>query len=259
MRLLTLTTDYGHSDHYVGALKGTLITRIPNIQVVDIAHDVAKYNPDAAGFVLGNAFPFFPKGSVHFVDVGVLYGHDLIFYLVESEGHWFVFSNPNIGNKIFYEKQHQVWAFNLKANNPFSFFIDDKIIETIIWLVKTKEIEDLLGPPLATTPFDRFPLMPYRTGNMFIGYIDYVDHYGNLHTNVTEKHIKDFTDGKPFQIKFCGENIEIYDSLATIGPSLSAGIYNHLGKLCIIVKENNAFNMLYNNTHNQVQIILSEW
>ena len=69
MLTITLTTDYGLRDHYVGALKGTLIRRIPNISMVDIAHEVEKFNSDAAGFVVSNAFHFFPEGSVHFIDV----------------------------------------------------------------------------------------------------------------------------------------------------------------------------------------------
>jgi len=259
MRIITLTTDYGHRDHYVGALKGTLIRRIPNISMIDIAHEVEKYNSDAAGFVVANAFPFFPEGSIHYIDVGVRFGHELLFYLVFSEGHWFVFQNPDIGNKLFFDRQHLVWAVNLKANNPFSFYLDDKVLETLSWLQKTSEPLDSLGDPLQVTPFDRYPVAPFQQGNILIGYIEYVDHYGNLHTNLPENMVREFTQGKQYQVVFCGENMDIYESLATLGASTSAALFNHTGKLTIIVNKNNAKRMLYNNTHSQVQIELVEW
>ena len=259
MRIITLTTDYGLRDHYVGALKGTLIRRIPNITMVDIAHEVEKFNSDAAGFVIGNAFPFFPEGSIHFVDVGVRYGQDLMFYLVLCDKHWFVFQNLDIGNKLFYSKEHWVWGVNLKANNPFSFFLDEKMMDTLAWLSTSANPEIELGPPLKVSPFDRYPLAPFQQGNILIGYIEYTDHYGNLHTNLPESMVREFTNGKRFQVVFCGDSMDIYESLMTIGACHSAALFNHAGKLVIIVNQNNAHNMLYNNTHPQVQIELIEW
>ncbi len=259
MRTITLTTDYGLRDHYVGALKGTLIRRIPNISMVDIAHEVEKFNSDAAGFVVSNAFHFFPEGSVHFIDVGVRYGHELMFYLVYSEQHWFIFQNPDVGNKIFFEKEHHVWAINLKANNPFSFFLDEKMMDTLAWLVNTPNPSESLGAPLTETPFDRYPLAPFKQGNILIGYIEYTDHYGNLHTNLPESMVREFTHGKRYQVIFCGESMDIYDSLITVGATTSAALFNHAGKLVITVNKNSAHRMLFNNTHVQVQIALAEW
>jgi S-adenosylmethionine hydrolase len=259
MRIITLTTDYGFRDHYVGALKGTLIRRIPNISMVDIAHEVEKFNSDAAGFVVAHAFPFFPEGTVHFIDVGIHYGHELIFYLVYSENHWFIFQNPDIGNKLFYEREHRVWAINLKANHPFSFFLDEKMLDTIAWLLNINDPLESLGSPLAQTPFDRYPLAPFKQGNILIGYVEYTDHYGNLHTNLPEKMVREFTEGKRFQVIFCGESMDIYDSLVTVGATTSAALFNHVGKLVITVNKNSAKKMLFNNTHVQVQIALVEW
>jgi S-adenosylmethionine hydrolase len=259
MRIITLTTDYGLRDHYVGALKGTLICRIPNISMIDIAHEVEKFNSDAAGFVVSNAFPFFPKGSIHFVDVGIRFGHELVFYLVFSEGHWFIFNNPDIGNKLFYGKQHDVWMINLKANNPFSFFLDDKMMDTLAWLESANDPASSLGDPIQISPFDRYPVAPFRQGNILIGYIEYTDHYGNLHTNLPEYMVREFTQGKRYQVIFCGESMDIYESLATIGASTSAALFNYFGKLVIVVNQNNANRMLYNNTNPQVQIELIEW
>ena len=53
--------------------------------------------------------------------------------------------------------------------------------------------------------------------------------------------------------------MDIYDSLVTLGASTSAALFNHAGKLVIIVNKNNANKMLFNNTHLQVQIALVEW
>ena len=132
-------------------------------------------------------------------------------------------------------------------------------MDTLAWLVNTPNPSESLGAPLTETPFDRYPLAPFKQGNILIGYIEYTDHYGNLHTNLPESMVREFTQGKRYQVIFCGESMDIYDSLVTLGASTSAALFNHAGKLVIIVNKNNANKMLFNNTHLQVQIALVEW
>jgi len=71
--LITLTTDFGTRDPYVGALRGALLTACPGAQLVDIGHDLPPYDRLAGAYLLAAAAPWFPRGTVHLavVDPGV--------------------------------------------------------------------------------------------------------------------------------------------------------------------------------------------
>ena len=66
-RLITFTTDFGLSDHFVGVMKGVVAGIAPAARVVDISHEVAPYNVTEAAFVIAQAWPFFPKRTIHVV------------------------------------------------------------------------------------------------------------------------------------------------------------------------------------------------
>ena len=72
-RLITFTTDFGLSDHFVGVLKGVVAGIAPAARVIDISHDVAPYNLTEAAFIIAEAWPYFPKRTIHVivVDPGV--------------------------------------------------------------------------------------------------------------------------------------------------------------------------------------------
>jgi S-adenosylmethionine hydrolase len=70
---LTLTTDFGHVDGYVAAMKGVVLGINPDVRLIDVCHDIGPQNVAQAAFVLSTAYPFFPPKTVHLivVDPGV--------------------------------------------------------------------------------------------------------------------------------------------------------------------------------------------
>jgi S-adenosylmethionine hydrolase len=90
MTVVTLTTDFGTADGYVGAMKGVVLSLAPQAVLVDIAHDVARHDIAAGAFALAQAAPLFPAGTVHVavVDPGV--GGPRKDLLVEAGGAFFV-------------------------------------------------------------------------------------------------------------------------------------------------------------------------
>jgi S-adenosylmethionine hydrolase len=67
--IITLTTDFGLKDPFVGAMKGVILGLAPNVQIVDITHDIPSYDVLEASFVLYEACRYFPSGSIHVVVV----------------------------------------------------------------------------------------------------------------------------------------------------------------------------------------------
>lgn len=71
--LVTLTTDFGTADGYVGTMKGVILSIVPDVRLVDISHEIAPQDVRQAAYVLYTAYPFFPPHTVHLivVDPGV--------------------------------------------------------------------------------------------------------------------------------------------------------------------------------------------
>ena len=88
--LITLTTDFGEDGHYVGAMKGVILSICPEAQLVDITHQITPYSPLEGSFALSHAAPSFPGGTVHLavVDPGV--GGLRKPIVVQTEDHCFV-------------------------------------------------------------------------------------------------------------------------------------------------------------------------
>ena len=69
MSIVTLTTDFGMKAHFVGAVKGALLTEIPEVKIIDISHNISPFSVIEAAYVIQNAFSAFPKGSIHIIGV----------------------------------------------------------------------------------------------------------------------------------------------------------------------------------------------
>jgi hypothetical protein len=93
--VITLTTDFGHKDPFVGVMKGQVLRRFPTAQLVDLTHEVLVHWPAEAGFWLGRSYRYFPPGTVHVavVDPGVGSARDIA--IVEADGQ--VFLAPDNG------------------------------------------------------------------------------------------------------------------------------------------------------------------
>lgn len=103
--IITLTTDFGTSDSYVGSMKGAIFNINPDCQVVDITHEIAPQDIMGGAFCLAAAYPFFPKRTIHIavVDPGV--GGERRPILVETAGHLFVGPDNGLFTLVFEESK----------------------------------------------------------------------------------------------------------------------------------------------------------
>ena len=71
--LVTLTTDFGLADHYVGTMKGVLLSRCPGVRITDISHEIPPFSIYSGAYTIDQAAPYFPPGTIHVivVDPGV--------------------------------------------------------------------------------------------------------------------------------------------------------------------------------------------
>src|SRR5437773_9571081 len=88
--IITLTTDFGLSDPFVGIMKGVILGIAPNAQVVDITHDIRSYDILEAAFLIDSAYRYFPEETVHIVVVDPGVGSARRPMVAAANGHSFV-------------------------------------------------------------------------------------------------------------------------------------------------------------------------
>lgn len=201
MSIITLTTDYGWKDHSVGALKGKILSEYPEATVVDLSHDIDPFNTAEASYVIGAGYSSFPEGTVHLIGVDAEMNKENRHVAIQWNGHYFVCADNGIMGlvmqKILPEK---MVAINIHDRFPGAFTDLDVFVKVACHIAKGgtlnvvgKDITDIkqpteLQPVIATDK------------NTIKGYVVYVDHFGNVVTNITEKMLNDTAKGRNYEL-----------------------------------------------------------
>lgn len=187
MNVITLLTDFGDKDGFVGTMKGVILRINPHANIVDITHQVPRHNVEAAAFILNNSYKFFPEHTVHvaIVDPGV--GGRRRAIAVQTSEYFFIAPDNHILKYIFHNekniKVHQIMNRNYVLKEiSYTFHGRDIFAPAAAHLSLGIQIEEL-GPQL--TDFDRGEVsVPKYTHNYIEGQIVYSDKFGNLITNI---------------------------------------------------------------------------
>ena len=106
--IVTLTTDFGLSDHFAGVMKGVILGICPNAQIVDITHECRPYDISEAAFTIAQAYRYFPPKTVHVVVVDPGVGTARRPILVEAAGQYFVGPDNGVFSFILSREKHKV-------------------------------------------------------------------------------------------------------------------------------------------------------
>ena len=107
-QLITLTSDFGLAGHFVGVMKGVIAGIAPKARVIDISHGIATYNIAEAAFVVSEAWPHFPKGTIHVVVVDPGVGSSRRPILAEAGGQFFIAPDNGVLSMVFDAAPHVV-------------------------------------------------------------------------------------------------------------------------------------------------------
>ncbi len=190
--VITLTTDFGLSDPFVGIMKGVILTINPLAQVVDITHGVERHNIEEALNVLSCSFHYFPDGTIHVVvvDPGVGTGRRPL--LVQGEGSFFLAPDNGVLSFLFNRdpgcRVHSIESDRyLRKPVSRTFHGRDVFAPVAAWLSRGID-PDSLGPVI--TDYTRLNIPQLMiSGNGIRGEIIHVDRFGNMITNILRSHI----------------------------------------------------------------------
>jgi hypothetical protein len=200
--MITLTSDFGLKDPYVAEMKGVILTINPKATIVDITHDIAKFDIRMAAFTLASAASYFPKGAVHLavVDPGV--GTERRPIVLETKNGFFV--GPDNGLLMLaaqsqgIEHVHELSNPNLmlpKTSNTFHG--RDIFAPTAAYLDKGTNPREF-GAEIKDPVITCFSAVERRDG-VLEGEVLYIDGFGNIITNIKEK---DMLSSRLLDVKF---------------------------------------------------------
>jgi len=181
-RVITLLTDFGTADSYVGEVKGTLHTLAPDAVLVDVTHEVPPGDVAAASYILGRAWHAFPAGTIHLavVDPGV--GTRRRALAAEAAGHGFVAPDNGLLSDVFAAAAARVVSLPIPTTASRTFHGRDVFAPAAARLATGAPLADIGAPVsnLVHLP----PRKLLRDGPDLVGQVVYVDGFGTLITNL---------------------------------------------------------------------------
>jgi len=96
MSIITLTTDFGTKDHFVGSVKGTIYNELPDAKIVDISHHISPFNITETAYILKNAYKSFPDGSIHIIGVDSELNDENKHIALKLDNHYFICANNGV-------------------------------------------------------------------------------------------------------------------------------------------------------------------
>ena len=246
--VITLMTDFGISDHFVGVMKGVILNINPKVRIVDITHAVPPQDVHGAAFIVNSTYRYFPAGTIHVVVVDPGVGSRRRAIICQTDTAYFVCPDNGVLSYVLgNDTAHRIVALG----------------NTDYWLSEVSNTfhgRDIFAPAAAhlsrgillsqfgdaVNNVVRLPIqIPQVAKTAIVGSVIWVDHFGNLITNLTSDLVESFGMENSFVIRagkaeICRLNCSYAESkkgecLAIIGSS---------GYLEISVNQGNAAQVL---------------
>lgn len=204
MAIITLTTDFGLKDHYVGSVKGAILKQLPTASIIDISHQIEKFNIQDAAFILKETYPDFPKNTVHIIGLLTEFRNTGGYVAVENNGHFFIGADNGIFSLLFEETPEKIIEIPVDPKQNLSFPVRDIFVPFACMLANEVNIETI-GKPKQNL-LQRLPFRATSMGNIIRGSIVFVDSYGNVITNIDRKLFEQIGKGQKFIIELARSN-----------------------------------------------------
>jgi S-adenosylmethionine hydrolase len=217
MSIITLTTDYGLKDHFVGALKGKILSEYSEAKIIDISHDIDPFNTVEASYILGASYVSFPKGTVHLLGVDMESNKENQHIVMQWNDHYFIAADNGIlsmlSQKIVPQK---IVVITIHDRLPSEATDLDVFVKVACHLAKGG-LMNVIGKEIKTIKqVTNLQATLSDDGNSLKGHVIYIDHFGNVITNISKKYFIEVAKGRPYEIIMKTKNIK------TILPNYSA-------------------------------------
>ena len=239
MSIITLTSDYGLKDHFVGALKGKILSEYSEALIIDISHEIDPFNTLEASYIIGASYASFPKGTVHLIGVDMESNKENQHIVMQWNDHYFIAADNGIlsmlSQKIVPQK---MVAINIHDRLPSEATDLDVFVKVACHLAKGG-LMNVIGKEINTIKHvTNLQATISEDGNSLKGNVIYIDHFGNVITNISKKYFIEVAKGRPYEIVLKTKNIKtILPNYSAIASSEKYPIKSYEGEKLAIFNE----------------------
>ena len=201
MPLITLTTDFGTKDHFIGAIKGAILSELDNVNIIDISHEISPFNITETAYIVKNAYKNFPAGSIHIIGVDSELSSENRHIAVEMDGHYFVCPDNGVISMIASEiKPEKLVEITIHDAIISSFNVLDVFVKVACHIARGGSL-DVIGKEIEEYK-ELTEVHPFinEDKTQIVGSVIYIDNYGNVISNISEKLFNEIGKGRKFQV-----------------------------------------------------------
>lgn len=201
MSLITLTTDFGIKDHFVGAVKGAIYSELPEAKIVDITHHITPFNITETAYILKNTYKSFPEKTIHIVGVDSELSVDNKHIAIELDNHYFICPDNGLISMIASEiNPTKIVEINIHNHIETSFPVLDVFVQVASHIARGGSL-NVIGKEI-TSYKNIIEIQPKvnQAQTVIIGGVIYIDNYGNVITNINKKLFNNIGKGRDFKV-----------------------------------------------------------
>ncbi|WP_350291683.1 SAM-dependent chlorinase/fluorinase [uncultured Croceitalea sp.] len=248
MAIITLTTDFGHKDHFVAAIKGSILNEVPNATIVDISHAISPLDTRECAYILKNSYSYFPKGTIHVIGMDSEESVENEHIVVQVDGHYFIGANNGILSLVTKElNPEHIAQINIPNVQTNSFPVLEVFLKVACHIARGGKLGVVSRPFEGLKEIKELEPRITNDGKTIVGNVIYIDNYGNVVTNITKTLFEAYRNGRPFEIIARRQKIKSihksYNSIVNYelpegqrnGPSDLLAIFNSSGYIEIAI------------------------
>ena len=262
-QIITLTTDFGDQDHYVGVMKAVILNINPDVLLVDISHQVNSHDIFDGAFTLAQSYRYFPAGTIHLVVVDPGVGSARRPILARMGKHQFIAPDNGVLSLI-YEREENVEVRHITSEYYFlspvsnTFHGRDVFAPVAGWLSRGLEA-DKFGDTVADYVKFASPHAKWQDDKTLKGIVLKVDKFGNVITNIRPEDVPQLFGDRPapFRILINHHQVtQLNHSYAAAKPSELFAIVGSSGLIEISIYRGSAAKTLGVNRGVEVELVL---
>lgn len=201
MSLITLTTDFGTKDHFVGAVKGAIYSELPDANIVDITHEISPFNITETAYILKNAYKSFPDKTIHVIGVDSELSVDNKHIALELDNHYFICPDNGLISMIASEiNPTKIVEINIHDRIESSFPVLDVFVQVASHIARGGSL-NVIGREIDT--YKKIVEIKPKVNEqqtIISGGVIYIDNYGNVITNISKKQFNTIGKGRDYKV-----------------------------------------------------------
>lgn len=267
MQIVTLTTDWGVSDYYVGVVKGRLYSLLNDAMVIDITHNIDNFDLLKTSFIVKNACMQYPEGTIHIIDVNSYEQGETSsskpkpYVVVKHNNQYYICTDNGLPSMVFANEDIEIRDITLYNETDYYTFAALDLFPKVVKIIAESRSMESVGNAM-TSFYNNVPNTQYITRNNnseLIAQVIYVDKYGNIFLNIKDHEFNKIRNNRGFKIRVGGYEVNnISLSYADVVVGFPLLTISSSGYLQLALREGSYSSLLSVRTGDSVVILFCE-